>query len=355
MSFFHFLYDRLAYLLVFIANIIFILLVVKLGLLEDGISISASNLAYIGILSLVLLLIYLLVDYIRQKPFYDGLKNASKEADLQSFLKMTAITYEQKVYKQLCEEAYEDYAEKLFTYEEQQNQNYYFTNRWTHQMKTPLSVIQLMLQEADEWTKDELVEQMEEETMKFNEGLQMILSTIRLQKFELDFSIEKIELVSLLRTILHNKRKTFISYHVFPKLETEQDEIHIESDKKWLTFVIEQIIHNGIKYSRTQKNEGSKYITIFVDLIENKVKLSIVDEGIGIKREDLPRVFEPFFTGENGRKLQESTGMGLYLAKRICDRLQHPIFIDSVERKGTTVSLSFPQIYDYYQYVRVER
>ncbi len=352
MGFMQFLFDRLTYIVMFIVMIILALLIIKLGMLETGVMLSIDNLIYIGLLSSVLLLIYLLIDYIRQKPFYAGLNNASKEADLQSFLKITAVTREQEVFKQLCEAVYQDYAEKLFMYEEQQKQNFYFTNRWTHQMKTPLSVIRLMLQEEEEWTKEELIEQIEEETMKLHDGLQMMLSTIRLQKFELDFSVEKIELLPFIRSILHEKRKTFIRYHIFPKLEAVEKNIVIESDKKWLTFVLEQIIHNALKYSCENKGEESKYITIVIKHVDNKIKLIIVDEGIGIKREDLSRVFDPFFTGENGRKLQESTGMGLYLAKRICDRLHHPIIIHSVENEGTRVELHFSQSADYYNLVR---
>ncbi|QED46668.1 sensor histidine kinase [Cytobacillus dafuensis] len=355
MSFFQFLFDRFAYVIVYFITIILVLLVVKLGLFESGVSISTSNLFYIGLLSIVLLLIYLFIDYLRQRPFYVGLNNASKEADLQSFLKMTAVTREQQVFKQLCEEAYQDYAEKLYVYEEQQKQNYYFTNRWTHQMKTPLSVIRLMLEEEEEWTKEELLEQIDEETLKLQDGLQMMLSTIRMQKFELDFSVEKIELLSFIRSILHDKRKTFIRYRIFPKLETDYEEMMIESDKKWLTFVLEQLLHNALKYSHGNKSEDSKYIKIAIELTENKIKLTITDKGIGIKREDLPRVFDPFFTGENGRRLQESTGMGLYLAKRICDQLHHPIMLHSVENEGTVVELHFQQSFDYYEFARDER
>lgn len=352
MGFMQFLFDRLTYIIMFIVMIILALLVIKLGMLETGVFLPIDNLIYIGLLSVVLLFIYLLFDYIKMKPFYTRLNNAIKEADLQSFLKINAVTREQQVFKQLCEAVYEDYVEKLFMYEEQQKQNDYFTNRWTHQMKTPLSVIRLMIQEEDEWTKEELIEQIDEETTKLYDGLQMMFSTIRLQKFELDFSVEKMELLPFIRSILHDKRKTFIRYHIFPKLEVDEENIVIESDRKWLTFVLEQIIHNALKYSRERSREEAKYITISLNREENKIKLLFIDKGIGIKREDLPRVFDPFFTGENGRKLQESTGMGLYLAKRICDRLHHPIFIHSVENEGTTVELHFVQSADYYQFAR---
>ncbi|PNB76914.1 hypothetical protein C1X30_31225, partial [Pseudomonas sp. FW305-BF6] len=100
-------------------------------------------------------------------------------------------------------------------------------------------------------------------------------------------------------------------------------------------FVIEQLITNGIKYS---KGKG-KYLTVSGYKTENHIVLEVVDEGIGIQPKDIRRVFQPFFTGENGRILGESTGMGLYLAKKICENLNHKISIQFEVNRGTKVSI----------------
>ncbi|MDU7252757.1 MAG: ATP-binding protein, partial [Clostridium sp.] len=111
----------------------------------------------------------------------------------------------------------------------------------------------------------------------------------------------------------------------------------VYSDVKWMKFVLEQLIVNGVKYS---KDKGEELIIRAYD-DENVVKLSIIDKGVGIPKKDIKRVFDPFFTGENGRNFGESTGMGLHISKRICDNLGHNIFIDSKISEGTTVSIVF--------------
>ncbi|MED3647426.1 HAMP domain-containing histidine kinase [Halalkalibacterium halodurans] len=343
MSFIQFCRDRRFYSLFYIGNTLLILLVIKLALNEEGLFISNATIGYISLLSVVSLALFLFADYIRQRPFFQELRQAKENVSLESLLKVKeGITNEQLAMIQLFGQAFEDYSTRLHTAQEQHSRSYHFANRWTHQMKTPLSVIRLILQEQDEWTKEVLVDQIEEEVGKLEDGLHMMLSTVRLQKFELDFSIERIALLSVIRSVLHGKRKTFIRYRIYPRLISEAEEVFAATDKKWLIFVLEQLIQNALKYSSTLAREPSKYITVRVEETDNGVTVSIQDEGIGIVAEDLPRVFDPFFTGENGRKLQESTGMGLYLVKQICDQLGHSITIESTVNEGTTVTLFIP-------------
>ena len=106
---------------------------------------------------------------------------------------------------------------------------------------------------------------------------------------------------------------------------------------KWLQFIIGQFITNAVKYTF----EPSKKVYIYATEQQDRVTLSVRDEGIGIPKSDLSRVTKAFFTGENGRKTGESTGMGLYLAKEICEKLGHELVIDSEVGKGTTVSVTF--------------
>ncbi|PHC35855.1 hypothetical protein COF09_30600 [Bacillus toyonensis] len=115
-------------------------------------------------------------------------------------------------------------------------------------------------------------------------------------------------------------------------------EYTVESDRKWLRFIVNQILSNAIKYSAGSRGN----ITIAVFEKDKSVVLEIQDYGVGIPKEDLPRVFRPFYTGENGRKFKESTGMGLYLVKNIIARLSHKIEIESEFEKGTKVRIIFP-------------
>ncbi|MNJ51364.1 Sensor histidine kinase GraS [compost metagenome] len=116
-----------------------------------------------------------------------------------------------------------------------------------------------------------------------------------------------------------------------------EEPLSIVSDEKWLTFVMTQLITNAVRY--TTKENGKLYFRGFKE--NDRTILEIEDEGVGIPESDLPRVFDAYFTGENGRKFQESTGMGMYLAKEICHKLGHSIELESIEDQGTIVRLSF--------------
>ncbi|GIN74740.1 two-component sensor histidine kinase [Bacillus sp. J14TS2] len=348
MRFRDFLVDRLTFIVLYLFNTALILCIVKLSLLEGKVFISTKHLLYISLLSFLLLLGYLTVDFIRKKSFFDELNSVLRSEELDAFLNLQhPITREQRLFQQLCANSYALYVNQVGDYQDKLQQSYYFANRWAHQMKTPISVIQLLLQQEKEITRQDLISQIDEETLKVADGIQMMLSTLRIQKFELDFSIEKFELVTWLRALLHDKRKQFIRYHIFPKFTSDETLYPIESDQKWLRFVVEQLIQNALKYS-----EPNGYIHFYVEKKKNEIQLSIKDDGIGIKQEDLPRVFDAFFTGANGRKRQESTGMGLYLVKQIIDKLQHRITIDSQENAGTTVTLHFMLHDDYHHVAR---
>ena len=151
-----------------------------------------------------------------------------------------------------------------------------------------------------------------------------------------DFVIEKVNLYEEVTSIINKEKRLFIRNKIIPKVQLNK-EVEVYTDNKWIKFVIEQIIINGVKYS---KNYG-KYLTITSEESDEYISLHIIDEGIGICKKDIKRVFDLFFTGENGRKYGESTGMGLYIVKTVCDKLGHIIKIKSEEGKGTMLSILF--------------
>lgn len=211
-----------------------------------------------------------------------------------------------------------------------------FINQWVHQMKTPLSVIRLQLEAH---AGEPYAHGMSEEVYKMEKGLNMALYYARIDAFERDFVIERTRLKPLILDSISQEKKLFIKNNMLPKADVD-DTIEVYTDVKWIKFVIEQLITNGIKYS---KGKG-KYLTVSAYKTEDHAVLEVVDEGIGIHPKDIRRVFHPFFTGENGRILGESTGMGLYLAKKICENLNHKIYIQSEVNRGTKVSILFELI-----------
>ena len=210
-------------------------------------------------------------------------------------------------------------------------------------MKTPMSVIKLMLENEKDKNIDKNTrnnyESIEEEIEKLAHGLEMALHTLRINDFELDFKVEEVSLLEIVRNVINENKSAFIVNSIYPKVLHKED-IFVMSDKKWVKFLVSQIISNSIKYSKV-KEDGDKDIIIDIYLERDDTIMSIKDNGVGIPKEDLDRVFDPFFTGKNGRKYLESTGMGLYLSRDICTRLGHGIEIESTVGEGTTIRIRF--------------
>lgn len=194
---------------------------------------------------------------------------------------------------------------------------------WTHQIKTPISALHLLLQSGETPLRPEL----EMEVFRIEQYVQSALTFLRLQGGS-DFVIQRYDLDTIIKQAVRKYAKLFIH----KKLRLEYSALHLDvlTDEKWLCFVIEQLLSNAIKYTH------SGHIAI---RLEEGDRLVIEDTGIGIAPEDLPRLCEKGFTGYNGRSDKKSTGIGLYLCKRILTRLSHTLVIDSQPGHGTRVTV----------------
>lgn len=199
---------------------------------------------------------------------------------------------------------------------------------WVHQIKTPISAMRLLLQEGGA-EGDRTEEQ--EELFLIEQYVEMALQYIRLDSETNDFVLEKTDLDSVIKDAVHKYARLFIRRKI--RLQYTDVNVRAVTDGKWLTFVVEQLLANAIKYT------PAGWVAIYVE--ENA--LVIEDSGIGIRAEDLPRVLEKGYTGYNGRGNEHSTGIGLYLCNKIMKRLNHKITITSKEGKGTKVCIAFPE------------
>ncbi|GIO32515.1 MULTISPECIES: sensor histidine kinase [Paenibacillus] len=233
---------------------------------------------------------------------------------------------------ELLENQYRQYQNMLQSWERKNEQYITFLNQWIHQMKTPLSVIEMITQDAG----DERMSSISEEADRLRRGLEMALYAARLGTFEQDFSVDDADLKRLVSEAVHEYRRYFIRSHVYPEVRIDEG-ISVRTDAKWMRFILEQLLNNAIKYSA---GSGQK-VTITAKKEQRDVVLEIKDRGVGIPKADLPRVFRPFYTGENGRRFKESTGMGLYIVKEVIDKLQHGIELESAEGQGTLVRIRF--------------
>lgn len=206
--------------------------------------------------------------------------------------------------------------------------------RWIHEIKTPLTAQHLMI---DAMPHDLTKKQLELEWLRIHLLLDQTLHTLRLQSMEQDLLLQQVDL----RQVAIKEIKALQSWFMAQDLALDTDllEQQVYSDSKWLGFIIRQFLSNAIKYSTS----GST-ITLSSSIAKNGHSiLEIVDEGHGIAAQDLPRIFQRGFTGKYGRQQHASTGMGLYLAKQIADKLTIQIQVDSIIDVGTTVRLYFPQ------------
>ena len=341
MNFINHMKDRIGYLVVYLLNTILIILTMNLTLIINHKDVSRANILYAFLISTVLYTMFMTYDYLRMKTFYNYLNKAAEaKGDLDSILNIPETkTQEQALFNQILQDSYRSYADKLAKYEENQKQYMYFMNQWVHQMKTPVSVINLLLQDRTNDNINDTLDSIAEENEKITHGLEMMLYNARLSQFNLDFRVEKADILSIIRQVINNNKKSLIRYSIYPKIICPES-LYVETDSKWIAFVINQILVNAIKYSKDVERE-EKYIVFEIKDEGSRIVLSIEDQGIGIPKEDRSRVFNAFFTGKNGRKTSESTGMGMYLSKRICDELGHGLTFESEEGCGTKFFIIF--------------
>ncbi len=343
MTIWTFLKDRLFFIVIYFSSLAVTLLVIQLDLLQSHLYIHKENIGYILVLSVFLILMYLIISFLRQSHYYRQINRIMKTKGLERTTGLDgAVTAEQKHYQDLFHDLYRDYAIELNHFEEQKERYSDFINQWVHNMKTPVSVIHLLVQNGSQAAEDETVDErfrsIEEEVERLSEGLEMVLYAARLDQLETDAAFKRVDIVACIRQVINENKKLMIRHAIFPKLVSNKESVYVETDLKWLLFLLKQLTSNAMKYSPKGKNLSLTY-----EVIEDErgVTLCLQDQGIGIPKEDLPRVFDPFFTGENGRIGADSTGMGLYFSKAVCDRLGHALWLTSREGDGTQAHISF--------------
>lgn len=238
------------------------------------------------------------------------------------------------------EGSYNDFIERLLEFEkEKENKNLIdrknykiLIYRFIHQLKTPVSVIKLVAENNDKKGDFEVIYR-NLNTIEHN--LNQMLHMYRLDEFKNDFVAEPVCLRKLAKSCSNELKDYFISKSVYPKLEVSE-EIIVYSDSKWMSIVIKQLLINGVKYRRENQS-----IYIRAGKEEERSFLEIIDEGMGIEKGDQERIFDLFYTGDNGRNNADSSGLGLYIVKSILDYLDHEILVQSQGGEGSAFKIIF--------------
>ncbi|MDH6372163.1 OmpR family two-component system sensor histidine kinase YxdK [Paenibacillus sp. PastF-3] len=283
-------------------------------------------------LSTVVLLLFLGYRYVQHRKLYAALSDPMDS--LQNHPVSLGETPLSEAIHELLQLIDCQYQEQVNGHIRQMNQHIVFMNRWVHQMKTPLSVIQLTLKDLEEETAASIQEELE----RLRGGLEMVIYTARLDRFENDFQVEPLLLRKIVSEAVAENRRLFIRRGIQVDVQVDAN-LAVYSDAKWLMFILTQILTNAVNY--TPASNTAKTVTLSAQRVGTDTVLDITDQGIGISPEDLKRVFNPYFTGDRGRHYHESTGMGLYLVREICSRLEHKVEIQSQLGEGTRVRLIF--------------
>lgn len=334
--------DRLVYLLVCLAIAGILVAVLALRLTEAGLPMDWRIAGYMALLTIVLAGAALTIDYGRRRAFDRGVRQIeqARPGDPARVLSVPeGGGLDQRDYRQALLAQYDAHVGEMGEARRRAELRHLFTQQWVHQMKTPVSVIDLLTQQAEEVSSlaeaREMLHSIREENGRLEEGLETALYQARLDRFERDLKIEPVSLREAARAAVNRHKHALLRAAVYPQLEGE--DLYAVTDAKWLIFVLGQLLSNAIKYSKPKP--GAKRLTIAIASVPKGCELRIADEGVGIPEEDLPRVTEPFFTGANGRISGESTGMGLYLVREACELLGHRLSISSEPGAGTTVRI----------------
>lgn len=328
MKFINFIEEKIFYILFQLLStfiIIFILFMVE---------VPGYYLLLLIIFSLLILISYLDINFIFCNKKYKKIVELVDNLDekyLISEIIPESNNLVNKAYIYALKRACKAMNDKISLLEKENNDYHEYIESFVHEIKTPISALSLTFDN----NKDKISKK---EIDKIDMYIDQMLYYARSETTEKDYFVRKLNI----KEVIHNVVLKYKPYLLDEKIVVKTDNLDktIYTDEKWLLFVLSQIIQNSIKYKDKSKKES--IINIEAKNNENNVELIIFDNGIGIKESDLPRVFEKGFTGSD-RSKTKSTGMGLYLAKKICDKLGLSIKVSSIYEKKTKVVIIFPK------------
>lgn len=288
--------------------------------------IPVAAVIYPALLCIVFSIFFIIADFLKIRKKFKMLEKAKNlGAEMINSLPEPASINEKQL-NETVEALVREVIEIKANYQEEYTETVDYFTVWAHQIKTPISSMKLMLNCED----SSLSRRLKTELFRTQQYVDMVLAFLRLGSESTDYVFREYDLDSIIKPCVRNFASDFIERKL--SLDYNAINLRVITDEKWIAFVIEQLLTNALKY--TQNGE----IKIYCD---NNNNLFIEDTGIGIAPEDLPRIFEKGFTGCNGRTQQNSSGLGLYLCKRICENIGVGIEIHSEVGKGTCVKLSF--------------
>lgn len=289
----------------------------------------------------VILFAFLLIEFYRRKNFFDTVEHELKELEkpyLISEVMPKSFRLEDKVYRSILKTSNKSVIDAIHHMENRQMEYKEFIENWIHQVKIPITAMYLICSNG----KDETAEKIKSQLVSLEHDVETALYYARSEQVYQDYMIREIDLKETILEALSKNRTYLIKNQV--SVEVDCPKLSVCCDDKWLIFLMSQILINSANY----KKEDSCQIQIYAVREEHQVLLTIEDNGIGIKKEELKRIFDKGFTGSNGRIKRKSTGIGLYLCKKLCRKLRIVIKAESIEGEYTKIHLLIPAENNYF-------
>ena len=316
--------------------ILFAIVTIEILLMIYDISILIR--IYIPISILLTYIIGILISYYKRKNFYKRIFSILDELDKRYLIaEMVGNSdfSDGKILKEILEEASKSMTEHVNEFKFLTEDYKEYIELWIHEIKIPIATSKMIIEN----NKNDVTKSIDEELDKIEDYTEQALFYARSNAVEKDYIIKKTNLEKIVNSVIMKNKNEFIQEKIH--LDIHDTNIEVGTDSKWVIFILNQIIHNSIKYKKQDENLR---IEIFANRKKDNVILYVKDNGIGIKKGEITRVFEKGFTGSNGRiSNKKSTGIGLYLCKKLCDKLGMAIELNSEENVGTEIKLVFPQ------------
>lgn len=276
------------------------------------------------------------MEYHSKKSFYDDVMGTLDQLEdkymIVEMLPQTQFT-EEELLKQVLQDANKAMLEKVNSYKHVLMEYKDYIELWIHEIKLPIATARMIIEN----NPSEAMDSIEDEIGEIEGYTEQALYYARSSHANKDYYVTEYNVKDMVNEVIKRNKKTLINQKI--KIVIEDIEQTVYTDSKWCHFILNQIIDNSIKY----KKENDAKIHFFVEENKENVMLCIKDNGIGIKSGEIGKVFEKGFTGSNGRRGKKSTGIGLYLCKKLCNRLGLGIELESEENAGTEVKIMFPK------------
>lgn len=295
----------------------------------------------IGVVIAILIMTKYLMDWYRKKKYFEIITERVKDLKepwLIAELLPVSYTIEDEIYQELLRKVGSSAIEEIHKIEDEQKEYEDYIEQWIHEVKTPITSIHLMLENRISENPG-LKRDLNVELSRLENDVELALYYARSEQIYRDYLIQKLNVRKVLLKVVNKNRTVIMNSSVAIDLDCDEA-LYAYGDEKWLVFMLTQVLLNAIKY----KAEADAKVVMRAKRDNKRIVLNIIDNGKGIKKEELPRIFDKGFTGSNGRDNEKSTGMGLYLVHKLCEKLEIDIKADSVYGEFTEISFSLKNV-----------